>query len=98
MSRQLIEQGKQLAGQVREGGYGRMITGPDFEKWAAATSLFIEQNFNGTTIAAEATEAYRTRGTNSASKYETLLAILEVAVENKEKQDEAWDAFSDLNS
>ncbi|MCM3494545.1 hypothetical protein M4D52_13985 [Paenibacillus lactis] len=103
MIEELIKTGEELRSQVKPGGkHGQMISGIEFETWAAKTIFFLEKNFPKSAMTEKAIDKNKTLNSGSYHNYEFLLATLHAAkdmLEEKEKEDkEALDFFSKLNN
>lgn len=103
MIEELIKTGEELSAQVKPGGkHGQMISGIEFETWAAKTIFFLEKKFPGSAMTEKAVEKNKTLNSGSYHNYEFLLATLKAAkdmLEEKEREDKATaDFFSQLNS
>ncbi|MNW46839.1 hypothetical protein D3C74_241520 [compost metagenome] len=99
----LIKTGESLKSQVEPGGMtGQMISGVEFETWAAKTIFFLEKKFPRSSITSKAVERNKNLGTNSYSNYEFLLGTLYAAkdmlAEQEKEDEESARLFDELNS
>lgn len=93
----LIEAGKGLEVHVESGAYGgKMISGIEFEAWAAKTILFLESKFPTSSITAKAVSKNKDLNADSYGNFEfllgTLLAVKDM-LEEQRKEDAAQAAL-----
>jgi hypothetical protein len=78
----LIREGESLASQVQPGGMGgQMISGLEFETWAAKVIFYLEENFSDSSMTAKAIDANKRLNSNSYNNYIFLLGVIKAAKE-----------------
>jgi hypothetical protein len=100
---ELIKTGETLNSQIKPGSMlGKMISGIEFETWAAKTILFLEKNFPKSSLTSKASERNKNLNTNSYNNYEFLLGTLYAVkdmLEEQKKEKKALESFFDgINS
>ena len=75
-----IEEGKQLESAVKLSTYsGKMISGIEFETWAAKVILYLEKHHAESSLTEKAIEVNKRLGASSYNNYEFLLGTLYAA-------------------
>jgi len=82
MLEKLIVEGEELDSLAKDGAYvGKIISGLEFETWAAKVILYLEKNHTNSSLTEKAIKVNKSLGTNSYSNYQFLLGTLKAAKE-----------------
>lgn len=79
----LIEQGENLEASAVPGAYGigKILSGIEFETWAAKVIIYLEKNNAGSSLTQKAINANTNLNRNSYGNYEYLLGLLKAVKE-----------------
>ncbi|EPY06642.1 hypothetical protein PAALTS15_13597 [Paenibacillus alvei TS-15] len=94
----LIAEGESLENLAVDGEYvGKMISGVEFETWAAKVILFLERNHANSSLTEKAIKVNKNLGTNSYDNYEFLLGTIKAAKEFADEEAKFQDSVLKLN-
>lgn len=78
----LIEEGEKLDSLAEPGAYvGKVLTGLEFETWAAKVILYLENFHASSSLTKKAVEVNKNLGTNSYDNYKFLLGTIKAIKE-----------------
>ncbi|MED5247674.1 hypothetical protein [Priestia sp. LL-8] len=87
----LINEGKNLESEAKEGLGLKYFSSVEFEKWTTQSIFYLEQYFGNSAVTDKAKERFKTlNNNNNYSFYQFLLGSLEAAKEIKKDQEDNY--------